>query len=472
MKAFKNARRVLGDIDTAATAHLLGMAADICLVLDAKGVVRDVAFGSDDLSRALSHWPEWIGKSWASTVTVESVSKVEALLALASDPPSDRGRQLNHPVDGQSDVPVLYTLVTVPGGDRRLAMGRDLRSLSALQQRLMDAQQAMEREMGRLRLAEIRHRLVFHAAAQPMLVVDATSLRVVESNGAADRLLGAENRSLTGQTFPAGVPRQEANALREAATVAASLGRSEVARVRVRGEGEASALLQAFRHEGQTLLLVQFSIGAQAVSRPDLSRDRLGALARHSLDAMVVTDRDGRVQSVNHAFLDLVQLSSGEQAGGQSLERWLGRSAVDLGVLLTNLRQHGTIRHLATRVRDEHGTESEVEVAGVALDDADEGRCYGFTLRRLVTRVAPDPRIEGELPRSVSQLTELVGRVKLKELVREATEVIERLCIETALELTADNRASAAEMLGLSRQSLYVKLHRYGLGDLAPEAPA
>ena len=54
----------------------------------------------------------------------------------------------------------------------------------------------------------------------------------------------------------------------------------------------------------------------------------------------------------------------------------------------------------------------------------------------------------------------------LKDLVREATEVIERLCIEAALELTGDNRASAAEMLGLSRQSLYVKLRRYGLGDL------
>ena len=50
--------------------------------------------------------------------------------------------------------------------------------------------------------------------------------------------------------------------------------------------------------------------------------------------------------------------------------------------------------------------------------------------------------------------------------MRETTDVIERLCIEAALELTRDNRASAAEMLGLSRQSLYVKLRRYGLGDL------
>jgi DNA-binding NtrC family response regulator len=60
----------------------------------------------------------------------------------------------------------------------------------------------------------------------------------------------------------------------------------------------------------------------------------------------------------------------------------------------------------------------------------------------------------------------MVGRVPLKDLVRESTDLIEKLCIEAALELTGDNRASAAEVLGLSRQSLYAKLRRYGLGDL------
>jgi DNA-binding NtrC family response regulator len=40
------------------------------------------------------------------------------------------------------------------------------------------------------------------------------------------------------------------------------------------------------------------------------------------------------------------------------------------------------------------------------------------------------------------------------------------MCIAAALELTGDNRASAAEMLGLSRQSFYVKLRRHGLGEL------
>jgi DNA-binding NtrC family response regulator len=87
-------------------------------------------------------------------------------------------------------------------------------------------------------------------------------------------------------------------------------------------------------------------------------------------------------------------------------------------------------------------------------------------VRNVGRRLGADaPRSARQLPRSVEQLTELIGRVSLKDLVRETTDVIERLCIEAALELTGDNRASAAEMLGLSRQSLYVKLRRYGLVD-------
>nr|MCU0625207.1 hypothetical protein [Gemmatimonadaceae bacterium] len=64
-----------------------------------------------------------------------------------------------------------------------------------------------------------------------------------------------------------------------------------------------------------------------------------------------------------------------------------------------------------------------------------------------------------------------VGRVSLRELVRDTVDLVERHFIEAALELTDDNRTSAAEVLGVSRQSLYVKLRRHHLID-APDAPA
>lgn len=66
------------------------------------------------------------------------------------------------------------------------------------------------------------------------------------------------------------------------------------------------------------------------------------------------------------------------------------------------------------------------------------------------------------------RLRDLLGRVPLREIVRGTTDRIERYCIAAALELTRGNRASAAAMLGLSRQSLYVKLRRFGMADRAP----
>jgi transcriptional regulator PpsR len=126
------------------------------------------------------------------------------------------------------------------------------------------------------------------------------------------------------------------------------------------------------------------------------------------------------------------------------------------------------VRLFATTLRGEYGATADVEISAVTVMNG-TGPCFGFAIRDIGTRVAMSGRTAGRAPRSVEQLTELIGQVPLKDLVREATDVIERLCIEAALELTGDNRASAAEMLGLSRQSLYVKLRRYGLGDLPAE---
>ena len=66
----------------------------------------------------------------------------------------------------------------------------------------------------------------------------------------------------------------------------------------------------------------------------------------------------------------------------------------------------------------------------------------------------------------VADLEKRGGRIKFAQCDTN------RLCIEAALRITRDNRASAAEMLGLSRQGLYAKLRRYGIGDLDAPEPA
>jgi transcriptional regulator PpsR len=187
-------------------------------------------------------------------------------------------------------------------------------------------------------------------------------------------------------------------------------------------------------------------------------------------DAFVLTDMQGHILGANEAFSEMIQLVPGESVSGQSLDRWLGRSSVDLNVLIGNLRQHGVLKLFPTTLRSSFGDSSAVEISAVAVQDGEEP-CLGLSIRDVSRRLPAEGKPGRQLPRSADQLTGLVGRLPLKDIVGETTDLIERLCIEAALDLTRDNRASAAEMLGLSRQSLYVKMRRFGIQDMG-QAPA
>jgi transcriptional regulator PpsR len=182
-------------------------------------------------------------------------------------------------------------------------------------------------------------------------------------------------------------------------------------------------------------------------------------------DALVVTESDGTIVSANSAFLEMAQLPTVDHAEGEAVDRWLGRPGVDTAVLMLNLSERGSVNLFATVMRSDFGSERSVEVSATVIPDATPPR-FAFTIRDVGLRLT-DGNEKGTINEgSIENLRELVGRVSLKEIVRETSDMIERMCIETALELTTDNRAAAAEMLGLSRQSLYVKMRRFGLGDL------
>jgi len=171
------------------------------------------------------------------------------------------------------------------------------------------------------------------------------------------------------------------------------------------------------------------------------------------------------VLAANKTFLDLAQVVGEDRVMGLSADRWLGRSGVDLSVLLSNLNERGSVKLFSTVLRGEGGVNTDVEISACSLDDVPRGR-LAFYIRDVSRRVS-DGQPPGEsLPASIEQITRRVGRMPLKELVRESTDIIEAMCIRAALELTQDNRASAAELLGLSRQSLYAKLRRYDISGV------
>jgi transcriptional regulator PpsR len=459
---FASPRKYLKNIDADSAARLIGCAADVALVLDRDGVIRDVSVSSDELDA--EGYGRWVGRPWVDTVTIESRSKVEALLKDAVPEAALPWRHINHPSPAGGDFPILYSTVKVGKTGPVVAVGRSLRAASILQQRLVEAQQSLERDYARMRQAETRYRLLFQTSAEAVLVLDGASTIVLEANPAALRMLGNGAHSVVGRPFAEAFDDRSATPVSTLVNAVRATGQGDEVRVRAaRGKRAFRLSASLFRADTGTHLLARLgaldgSVGA-AVDSP------LTRAIEHLPDGFVVTELDGRVLMGNRAFLDLVQVGAEDQLRGKALDEWLGRSRVDLNVLIANLKQHGAVRLFATTLRGALGAETEVEISAVSVPDG-ETPCLAFSVRSVGRRLAPlAARVGRELPRSVDQLTELIGRVPLKDIVRETADVIERLCIEAALKLTGDNRASAAEMLGLSRQSLYVKLHRYGMGE-------
>jgi len=313
--------------------------------------------------------------------------------------------------------------------------------------------------------------LLFRSSSDAVIVLDPATGKVVEANPAASQLLAADPRRLVGRHFPDGFDEAGTRTIDSLIAGVRAAGRASDVRARLRSGAELSISAALIRQESTSLILLrltQIAGSAKEAKETSEPESRLAKIMERAPDGIVVTGPDGRILNANTAFLDITQANSEDQVRGESLDRWLGRPGVDLNVLLANLRQHGAVRLFATTIRSDYGASSEVEISAVAIQNGEQPS-FGFIIRNVDRRVSADSGNEQALPRSVEHLTELVGRVPLKEVVRESSDMIERLCIEAALELTGDNRASAAELLGLSRQSLYVKLRRYGLSDVASE---
>jgi transcriptional regulator PpsR len=466
----------LAGLNSDTAASLITASTDVVLVIDASGVIRDAAFGSEEL---LGHgYQDWLGKAWVQTVTIESRPKVEAMLRDLGTGRGAKWRHLNHIGRDGSELPLSFSIVPVqvqsdasPGKAHALAFGRDLRSQVALQQKLLSAQVSMETDYWRLRHVETRYRLLFQVTSDALLILDGITERLGEGNPTAHALLGDDIRR-QGWSLADSLDASSYAAVQQVFSGLRSSGISSPLKVRL-SDGQTLMHLSVtlFRQEDSSHLLLCFSPrdAGDLPGAENNTRRMLSDVMNSAPDAFVVTDTSGTVLSANKAFLQLAQVSNENLVVGESLERWLGRAGVDMSVLISNLRQRDVLRLFATRIKGDYGSVTDVEISAVAVTSG-EKQCLGFTIRDIGLRLSGEPKVAKELPRSTGEMTELVGRVPLKDIVRETTDLIEQLCIEAALKLTDDNRASAAEMLGLSRQSLYVKLRRFGIGDTQPES--
>jgi transcriptional regulator PpsR len=449
------------NLDPATFSKLLGVVSDVSLIIDSQGVIEDVSTAQDTM--ATLGCQAWMGKRWSDTVTVESKKKIQDLLQVSDENAVLNWRHVNHPTPSGGEAAIQY--VTVPlKGNKFLAVGRNLERLAELQRRLVETQQSVERDYLRLRHIEARYRVLFETSPEAVLMIDAASYRLIEANVGAQALFKDAGKRLVGRDFRECFDASSQGEVQSLLRTALATGRIEMCSATLMGANvPLTVSATVFRQEGGAQYLVRLTQReASAGSSVEAESSAVLSEAMEQFpDGWLLTDTSGTVKSVNEEGMALLGLTASSQVIGQSMERWLLRGSVDWGVLNTSLKQLLPVRNFATEVRTLSGMTLPVEVSAVYLSRPEP--MYAFFVRDMDRRMQVAAGTTTTAPHPFAELSQLVGRRPIKDIVGETVDTIERMCIEAALELTHNNRASAAEMLGLSRQSLYVKLRRFGI---------
>ncbi len=440
--------------------RLLAGLADLQVTLNDSQRVASINSDSA-LMRELSR-DTLIGRPWLELV-VESDRALAAGCLEAAIAQPDAVHRIDVRLDIVSDqepVPVSCWLCGNSAEKSIQIACLDLRSESNLRQQLVNAQRTLEQDYWSNRRLEARYRRMLEMVAEGFIVVDDLSGRVLEANGVATTLLELEEGALVGRIFPVGLDTEGARALVELQREARSTTGVVQGRVTTDSGEALDAGITCLRQGNETRLLLRLA----ATSDKTQNEGAADTSFQSSPDGILITDSTGVVVAANGAYLEMAGIQDAEQATGRRADRWLGRSIVDLDVLLGNIQPDKPLQLFSSVLRTEFGTRIDIELSAVQVERLGQSSILMF-IRDVGRRIDAEQTTEVHLPRSIEQITGRVGRVPLKQLVRESTDVIEALCIEAALKLTQDNRAAAAELLGLSRQSLYTKLRRFDIGD-------
>ncbi len=413
--------------------------------------------------RGFGQLTHWEGQPLRTVLTTESVAKFNAREQELIAQGGTRAVELNHVDDHTPEFPVRYALHRVEGDGSILMLGRDLRPIAEMQQQLVKAQLALERDYETQREIDTRYRVLMETTRDAILVTSMTTGRIVDLNVAAAVMLGGSRQEMIGaavaQEFEG---RRRGEFLESLASLAVADSSAPLELQARRSHKRLLVVPTVFRAAGERLLMCRLEVSEMGDTTRDELTENLFGLYHEGADGVVFADMDGVVRNANEAFLNLSDAASLAAVKGRSFSEFLARGVVDLRVLIDNAKRVGQMRMYATKINTAYDGQVSVEIAATYLNDRPQP-FFVFVVRdtsRAEALRRPGLNVTEDGGRSIM---ELVGSSTLKDIVAETTDVVEKMCIETAVELTRNNRVAAAEMLGLSRQSLYVKLRKYGL---------
>lgn len=443
-------------------SEIIATACDIALFIGPD--MRVVSVLVNPTHRSYGLLSGWEGRMLPTLLTSESAVKFERRFAeMTEKRRANIQVELNHVDLNRWEFPVRYALHLMESDGSVLMLGRDLRPIAEVQQQLVQAQLALERDYEAQREVDTRYRVLMEVTRDPIMLVSAANGRITDLNPSAALLLGGSRAELTGASISQEFEgRRRAELLETLGAIGGPTASAPVEVVARRSQQKLVITSTVFRAAGERIMLCQMDVADKNRGTSDELAENLSRLFHEGVDGVVFTDSDGTIKAANEAFLNLTDAASMSMVRGRSLADFLVRGAVDLRMLIDNVKRAGSLRLYATRLTTDFSGQIAVEISAAWLNDRPKP-VLGLIIRDASRSDAVRRPVQGASDANARNMAELVGSSTLRDIVSETTDVIEKMCIETALELTRNNRVAAAEMLSLSRQSLYVKLRKFGL---------
>ena len=459
----KWAEPLVPNLDQAATADLISRLCDFAFVISSDGEIIQT-MTSPFLAPRLD-LSSWKGLQFLDTLTKESVPKFEARIAQFKEGQKEvRPVELNHrPTHQQTELPVRYTYHRAAEDGSTLILGSDLRPVAEMQQQLVEAQIALENDYDARREHEIMLKVLMESSDVATVFIALDTGVISSCNSAAEVLLGRSRKELMDASFAAEFEDEDVTSLIDRMVTAASdVSITAVLANSARGGRSYRLNPTLFRGATSQMLLCKMEPEDSSLEPIDQLATHLVSFFHKGVDPIVFVNMSGQILSANEAFVSVANVTHAQTLSGRSMSDFFSRGSVDLNVILESARRNGKMRLYSTKILNEHGDERPVEISTTQIRTEREPICVLVmrNARRVEGISTPTSQMSEE---EVNSVVELIGSQSLKDVVARSTDVVEKMCIETAIRMTSNNRVAAAEMLGLSRQSLYVKLRKYNL---------
>jgi transcriptional regulator PpsR len=443
---------------------IIARISDIALILSQDGRVLGVM--PNPSFRGQYDLTAWEGQPLSDQMTIESVPKLARRLAeLDKLGDTSQPLEVNHKAsDAYDEFPMRYSFHRIGSDGALLLLGSDLRTTAEMQQQLVAAQIALEQDYEAQRDNNLKFRVLMSAMDEAFVYVSVRTGKILEASAAALTLLRPARSDLSGlllaETVSTSVEPRDL-----IAQLVSSATQKEGSTLKAMATDLRKAIKiqpKIFRTSGEQMLLCKLMASASESVQTDDLRDNLVALFESGLDAIVFVGGDGTILSMNDAFLRLADIAHASTVRSKSIAEFLNRGTVDFNVILENAKRSGAMRLYATKIKSDLGADRAIEISTTRLS-AGADAVYALIIRdasRLDANRSTNLQVSDV---DMESVIEYIGNQSLKDIVATTTDVVEKMCIETAVKMTSNNRVAAAEMLGLSRQSLYVKLRKYGL---------